>query len=131
MATSSKRPTGERRKEKVDWSTIPAFEIHDIKLSDHSYLDAESLNAFSIGIFTGLFKDDKEQVWTVTLEPEEIRRMYNHSSVTKSFKDMRLHNHFRMRPCGVDVKRCHQLLNSLDIQGKVRIENATGEMIEV
>ena len=131
MATSSKRPTGEKRKEKVDWSTILAFEIQDVKLSDHSYLDAESLNAFSIGMFTGLFKDDKEQVWTVTLEPEEIRRMYNHSSVTKSFKDMRLHNHFRMRPCGVDVKRCHQLLSSLDIQGKARIENATGEVIEV
>ena len=131
MATSSKRPTGERRKERVDWTTIPAFEIHDIKLSDHSYLDAESLNAFSTGIFTGLFKDDKEHVWTVTLEPEEMRRMYNHSSVTKSFKDMRLHNHFRMRPCGVDVKRCHQLLTSLDIQGKARIEDATGELIEV
>ena len=82
-------------------------------------------------MFTGLFKDDKEQVWTVTLEPEEIRRMYNHSSVTKSFKDMRLHNHFRLRPCGVDVKRCHQLLNTLDIQGKARIENTTREIIEV
>ena len=100
------------------------FKVQDIKLSDHSYLDADNLNAFSIGIFTGLFKDDKDQVWTVTLEPEEIRRMYNHSSVTKSFKDMRLHNHFRMRPCGVDVKRCHQLLSSLDLQGKARIENA-------
>ena len=62
METSSKRPIGERRKEKVDWSTIPAFEIHDVKLSDHNYLDAESLNAFSIGMFTRLFKDDKEQV---------------------------------------------------------------------
>ena len=57
--------------------------------------------------------------------------MYNHSSVTKSFKDMRLHHHFRMRPCGVDVKRCHQLLTSLDIQGKARIEDAKGELIEV
>lgn len=36
-----------------------------------------------------------------------------------------------MRPCGVDVKRCHQLLTSLDIQGKARIEDATGELIEV
>ena len=131
MATSSKRPTGEKRKEKVDWATTPAFEVQDIKLSDHSYLDADNLNAFSIGIFTGLFKDDKDQVWTVTLEPEEIRRMYNHSSVTKSFKDMRLHNHFRMRPCGVDVKRCYQFLSSMDLLGKARIENAEGEMIEV
>ena len=53
MATSSKRPTGEKRKEKVDWATTPAFEVQDIKLSDHSYLDADNLNAFSIGIFTG------------------------------------------------------------------------------
>ena len=60
MATSSKRPTGEKRKEKVDWAAIPAFEVQDVKISDHSYLDAESLNAFSIGIFTGLFKDDKD-----------------------------------------------------------------------
>ena len=115
------------KKEKKRWIGLPY-----VKLSNHSYLDAESLNAFSIGMFTGLFKDDKEQVWTVTLETEEIRRMYNHSSVTKSFKDMHLHNHFRMRPCGVDVKRCHQLLSKLDIQGKAKIENATGEeVIEV
>ena len=83
MATSSKRPTGEKRKEKVDWAAIPAFEVQDVKISDHSYLDAESLNAFSIGIFTGLFKDDKEQenipgmpcIWN---DIHALKVMHNH-----------------------------------------------------
>ena len=107
------------------------YEIGYIIMNDHIYIENEDMNAFGTGLFIGYFKDNSNKVWSVSLEPDELKQMHNHSGAMKCFQNMGLHNHYKMLPCGVDVKQCQQLLTMLNEEGGDNIENETSKMVDI
>ena len=119
MASSSRKA---KKSKKKQFAGEP-YELLSVKLADHCYIDNEELRAFRVGLFTGKFKDLQQRIWTITLMPQELHQMHIYQHAMELYRKLGLQAFFQLPICGVDIKRVHQLLTTMDEEGNGRVED--------
>lgn len=107
------------------------FKITKVQLAQECYVDKETLRAFQTAIFTGSFKTAEGSPWTVSLMPDNFQPIGTHKESMKVYSKVGLQVYFSLPPWGMDVKRCYQLLSTLDEEGNAKIDGPDGSQVQV
>ena len=127
---SRKRASCYKSKAKLLEDSVP-YEIAKVVPAQECYVDRETLVGNSLAMFTGSFKTPQEDIWTVTLFPEEFSRMQSHPDIMEVYAKLGLSAFFSLPAWGTDIKRCHQLLDTLQDDGEAIIDGPGGEALTV
>ena len=97
---------------------VGPYKITKIVPAQECYVDKQTLQAYNIGVFIGIFKMEQDKVWTVTILPEEIRQIQVHTDAMAIYTKVGLESYFSLLAWGMDVQKAHQLITSLQEDGR-------------
>ena len=108
------------------------FEIAKVIPAQECYVDKATLQAFDITVFTGSFKTETDVVGTISIWPEEFRRIQAHDDDAMAvFSRVGLDPYFSLPAWGVDVERAYQLLSTIEEDGSATIRGSDGQAVMV
>ncbi|MCO5606674.1 hypothetical protein L7F22_060863 [Adiantum nelumboides] len=113
-----------------EWDMAP-YEAHDLSTNEKSHILDEVLAQIPAHIFIAKFRDEEGDNIKTTIMPKEIWTLHRRPEVSSAVRAVHLQNFFRLPPWGTDYMRAHELMSSIQYDGKAMITDNDGEKVEV
>ncbi|MCO5558512.1 hypothetical protein L7F22_012097 [Adiantum nelumboides] len=107
------------------------YEAHDLSTNEKSHIPDEVLAQIPAHIFIAKFRDEDGDNIKTTIMPREIWTLHRRPEVSSAVRAVHLDNFFRLPPWGTDYLRAHELMSSIQHDGKAMITDNDGEKVEV
>ena len=127
--TTPKKPRYQSKKRLLE--ETDNYEITKVVPVQECYVDKATLHAYKLAVFTGSFKTEADTVWSVTILPEEFWQYNKHGACSDIFSKVGLGGYFSLPAWGMDIKRCYQLLETLNEDGEATIDGPDNQPITV
>ncbi|MCO5611413.1 hypothetical protein L7F22_065666 [Adiantum nelumboides] len=119
-----------RQKTARQWDKAP-YEADDLSTNEKSHIPDEVLTQIRAHIFIAKFRDEEEDNIKTTVMPREIWTLHRRPEVASAVRAVYLENFFRLPPWGTDYMRAHELMSSIQYDGKAMLAKNDGAKVEV
>ncbi|MCO5553330.1 hypothetical protein L7F22_006851 [Adiantum nelumboides] len=113
-----------------EWDMAP-YEAHDLSTNEKSHIPDEVLAQIPAHIFIAKFRDEEGDNIKMTIMPREIWTLHRRPEVSSAVRAVHLDNFFRLPPWGTNYLRAHELMSSIQYDGKAMITDNDGKKVEV
>ncbi|MCO5608877.1 hypothetical protein L7F22_063095 [Adiantum nelumboides] len=114
-----------RQKTARQWDKSP-YEVDELSTNEKSHIPDEVLAQIPAHIFIAKFKDDEGDNIKTTIMPREIWTLHRRPEVASVVRAVHLEQFFRLPPWGSDYMRAHELMSSIQYDGKAMLTNSDG-----
>ncbi|MCO5584487.1 hypothetical protein L7F22_038415 [Adiantum nelumboides] len=112
-----------RQKIARQWDKSP-YEVDELSTNEKSHIPDEVLAQIPAHIFIAKFRDEEGDNVKTTVMPREIWTLHRRPAV-------HLEQFFRLLPWGTDYMRAHELMSSIQYDGKAMLTDSDGSKVEV
>ncbi|MCO5584281.1 hypothetical protein L7F22_038205 [Adiantum nelumboides] len=112
------------------WDKAP-YEADDLSTNEKSHIPDEVLAQILAHIFIAKFRDEEGDNIKTTIMPREIWTLHRRPKVASTVRAVHLENFFRLPPWGTDYMRAHELMSSIQYDGKAMLTDNDGAKVEV
>ncbi|MCO5568518.1 hypothetical protein L7F22_022217 [Adiantum nelumboides] len=119
-----------RQKTVRQWNRA-AYEADELSTNKKSHIPDEVLAQIPAHIFIAKFRDEEGYNIKTTIMPREIWTLHRKSKVSRAVRAVHLENFFRLPPWGTDYMRAHELMSSIQYDGKAMLTDSDGAKVEV
>ncbi|MCO5604734.1 hypothetical protein L7F22_058904 [Adiantum nelumboides] len=119
-----------RQKIARKWDRVP-YEADELSTNEKSHIPNEVLAQIPAHIFIAKFRDEEGDNIKTTIMPREIWTLHRRSEVASAVRAMHLEQCFRLPPWGTDYMRAHELMSSIQYDGKAMLIDIDGAKVEV
>ncbi|MCO5576761.1 hypothetical protein L7F22_030580 [Adiantum nelumboides] len=114
-----------RQKTARQWDKAP-YEVDELSTNEKSHIPDEVLAQIPAHIFITKFKDEEGDNIKTTIMPREIWTLHRRPEVASAIKAVHLEHFFRLPPWGTDYMRAHELMSSIQYDGKTMLTDNDG-----
>ncbi|MCO5563266.1 hypothetical protein L7F22_016903 [Adiantum nelumboides] len=119
-----------RQKTARQWDKAP-YEVDDLSTNEKSHILDEVLIQIPAHIFIARFRDEEGDSIKTTIMPREIWTLHRRPKISSAIRAVHLENFFRLPPWGTDYMRAHELMSSIQYDGKAMPTDNDGAKVEV
>ncbi|MCO5605538.1 hypothetical protein L7F22_059721 [Adiantum nelumboides] len=119
-----------RQKQAKQWAKAP-YEVDELSTHEKSHITDEVLARIPAHIFIAKFKDEEGDNIKTTIMPQEIWTLHRRPEVVDLIRAVHLEQFFRLPPWGTDYMRAHELMSSIQYDGKAMLTNKDGVKVQV
>ncbi|MCO5613456.1 hypothetical protein L7F22_067732 [Adiantum nelumboides] len=112
------------------WNRAP-YEADELSTNEKSHIPDEVLAQIPAHIFIAKFRDEEGDNIKTTIMPREIWTLHRRPEVASAVRAMHLEQFFRLPPWGTDYMRAHELMSSIQYDGKAMLTDSDGAKVEV
>ncbi|MCO5554079.1 hypothetical protein L7F22_007605 [Adiantum nelumboides] len=112
------------------WDRAP-YETDELSTNEKSHISDEVLAQIPTHIFIAKFKDEEGDNIKTTIMPREIWTLHRRLKVASTVRAVHLEQFFRLPPWGTDYMRAHELMSSIQYDGKAMLTDSDGAKVEV
>ncbi|MCO5573938.1 hypothetical protein L7F22_027716 [Adiantum nelumboides] len=119
-----------RQKTTRQWYRAP-YEADELSTNEKSHIPDEVLTQIPAHIFIAKFRDEEGDNIKTTIMPREIWTLHRRPEVASAVRAVHLEQFFRLPPWGTDYMRAHELMSSIQHDGKAMLTDSDGAKVEV
>ncbi|MCO5590361.1 hypothetical protein L7F22_044331 [Adiantum nelumboides] len=112
------------------WDKFP-YEVDELSTNEKSHISDEVLAQIPAHIFIAKFRDDEGDNIKTTIMPREIWTLHRRLEVASAVRAVHLEQFFKLPPWGTYYMRAHELMSSIQYDGKVMLTDGDGSKMEV
>ncbi|MCO5599603.1 hypothetical protein L7F22_053709 [Adiantum nelumboides] len=112
------------------WDKAP-YEVDELSTNGKSHISDEVLAQIPAHIFIAKFRDEEGDNIKTTIMPREIWTLHRKPEVASAVRAVQLEQFFRLSPWGTDYMRAHELMSSIQYDGKAMLIDSDGAKVEV
>ncbi|MCO5580801.1 hypothetical protein L7F22_034672 [Adiantum nelumboides] len=116
------------------WDKAP-YEVDELSTNEKSHITDEVLAQIPAHIFITKFRDEKGDSIKTTIISREIwtlhKRLHKRPEVANPIRAIHLEQFFRLLPWGIDYMRAHEVMSSIQYDGKAMLTDRDGSKVEV
>ncbi|MCO5606733.1 hypothetical protein L7F22_060923 [Adiantum nelumboides] len=112
------------------WNRAP-YEVDELSTNEKSHIPNEVLAQIPAHIFIAKFRDEEGDNIKTTIMPREIWTLHQKPEVASAVRAVHLEQFFRLPPWGTDYMRAHELMSSIQYDGKAMLTDSDGAKVEV
>ncbi|MCO5564307.1 hypothetical protein L7F22_017967 [Adiantum nelumboides] len=114
-----------RQKTARQWDKAP-YEVDELLTNEKSHIPDEVLAQIPAHIFIAKFRDEEGDNIKTTIMPREIWTLRRRPQVASAVRAIHLEQFFRLPPWGTDYMRAHELMSSIQYDGKAMLTDSDG-----
>ncbi|MCO5584064.1 hypothetical protein L7F22_037986 [Adiantum nelumboides] len=107
------------------------YEADELSTNEKSHIPDEVLTHILAHIFIAKFRDEEEDNIKTTIMHREIWTLHRRPEVASAVRAVHLEQFFRLPPWGTDYMRAHELMSSIQYDGKAMLTDNDGAKVEV
>ncbi|MCO5558987.1 hypothetical protein L7F22_012578 [Adiantum nelumboides] len=111
--------------------TGPPYEADELSTNEKSHIPDEVLAQIPAHIFIAKFRDEEGDNIKTTIMPREIWTLHRRPEVSSAVRAVHLEEFFILPPWGTDYMRAHELMSSIQYNGKAMLTDNDGAKVEV
>ncbi|MCO5607075.1 hypothetical protein L7F22_061267 [Adiantum nelumboides] len=111
------------------WDKAP-YEVDELSTNEKSHIPDEVLAQIPAHIFIAKFRDEEGDNIKTTIMPREIWTLHQRPEVASAVRAVHLEQFFRLPPWGTDYMRAHELMSSIQYDGKAMLTDSDGAKVE-
>ncbi|MCO5577473.1 hypothetical protein L7F22_031306 [Adiantum nelumboides] len=119
-----------RQKTARQWDKAP-YEVDKLSTNEKSHIPDEVLAQIPAHIFIAKFRDEEGDNIKTTIMSREIWTLHRRPEVASAVRAVHLEQFFRLPPWGIDYMRAHELMSSIQYDGKAMLTDSDGAKVEV
>ncbi|MCO5563971.1 hypothetical protein L7F22_017624 [Adiantum nelumboides] len=119
-----------RQKTARQWDKAP-YEVDELSTNEKSHIPDEVLAQIPTHIFIAKFRDEEDDNIKTTIMPREIWTLHRRPEVASAVRAVHLEQFFRLPPWGTNYMRAHELMSSIQYDGKAMLTDSDGAKVEV
>ncbi|MCO5595570.1 hypothetical protein L7F22_049615 [Adiantum nelumboides] len=119
-----------RPKTARQWEKFP-YEVDKLSTNEKSHIPDEVLAQIPAHIFIAKFRDEEGDNVETTIMPREIWTLHRRPEVASAVRAVHLEQFFRLPPWGTYYMRAHELMSSIQYDGKAMLTDSDGAKVEV
>ncbi|MCO5579057.1 hypothetical protein L7F22_032909 [Adiantum nelumboides] len=112
------------------WDKAP-YEVDELSTNEKSHIPDEVLTQIPAHIFIVKFRDEEGDNIKTTIMPREIWTLHQRLEVASAVRAVHLEQFFKLAPWGTDYMRAHELMSSIQYDGKAMLTDSDGAKVEV
>ncbi|MCO5552530.1 hypothetical protein L7F22_006042 [Adiantum nelumboides] len=112
------------------WDKAP-YEVDELSTNEKSHISDEVLAQIPTHIFIAKFKNEEGDNIKTTIMPSEIWTLHKRPKVASAVRAIHLEQFFRLPPWGTDYMRAHELMSSIQHDGKPMLTDSDGTKVKV
>ncbi|MCO5560185.1 hypothetical protein L7F22_013793 [Adiantum nelumboides] len=107
------------------------YEVDELSTNEKSHIPDEVLAQIPAHIFIAKFRDEEGDNIKTAIMPREIWTLHRRPEVASAVRAVHLEQFFRLPPWGTDYMRAHELMSSIQYDGKAMLTDSDGAKVEV
>ncbi|MCO5563178.1 hypothetical protein L7F22_016815 [Adiantum nelumboides] len=119
-----------QKKQAKQWGKAP-YEADELFTHEKSHITDEVLAQILAHIFIAKFRDEEGDNIKTTIMPREIWTLHKRPDVADPVKAVHLEQFFKLPPWGTDYMRAHELMSSIQYDGKAMITDKDGVKVQL
>ncbi|MCO5601335.1 hypothetical protein L7F22_055454 [Adiantum nelumboides] len=112
------------------WDKAP-YEVDELSTNEKSHIPDEVLAQIPAHKFIAKFRDAEGDNIKTTIMPREIWTLHRRPEVASAVRAVHLEQFFRLPPWETDYMRAHELMSSIQYDGKAMLTDSDGSKVEV
>ncbi|MCO5601383.1 hypothetical protein L7F22_055503 [Adiantum nelumboides] len=110
---------------------VAPYEADELSTNEKSHIPYKVLSQIPAHIFIAKFRDEEGDNIKTTIMPREIWTLHRRPKVASAVRAVHLEQFFRLPPWGTDYMRAHELMSSIQYDGKAMLTDSDGAKVEV
>ncbi|MCO5548009.1 hypothetical protein L7F22_001465 [Adiantum nelumboides] len=119
-----------RQKTARQWDKA-LYEVDELSTNEKSHVPDEVLAQIPAHIFITKFRDEEDDNIKTTIMPRDNWTLHKRPKVASAVRAVHLEQFFRLPPWGTDYMRAHELMSSIQYDGKAMLTDSDGAKVEV